>query len=52
MISWDIATDENGQPIMIEANLTNGELDFHQLCNGPLFGDDAPKILKKVFSKK
>lgn len=26
-----------------------GEIDFHQLNNGPLFGDDTEEILKEVF---
>lgn len=49
MISWDIALDTNNEPLLIEANLKDGELDFHQLNNGPLFGDDTHKILKEVF---
>lgn len=36
--SWDIGVDKNGEPILIEANLTFGEIDFHQMCNGPIFG--------------
>ena len=51
MVSWDIAIDENGDAVMIEANLQRGELDFHQLNNGPLFGKDTKKILDKVFKK-
>ena len=35
-------------PTLIEANLCNGELDFHQLNNGPLFGEDTERILKEV----
>lgn len=52
MVSWDIAIQENGEPILVEANLCNGELDFHQLNNGPLFGDDTQRILCEVFGKK
>ncbi len=37
---------------MIEANLNQGELDFHQLNNGPLFGEDTIKVLDEVFGKK
>ena len=33
-----------------DANLHFGEIDFHQLNNGPLFGDDTKEILKEVFS--
>lgn len=51
LVSWDIAFDENDQPLMLEVNLHYGELDFHQLNNGPIFGDDTIKILEEVFSK-
>lgn len=52
LVSWDIAIDENDEPILIEANLRYGELDFHQLNNGPLFKEDTEEILKEVFNKK
>ena len=39
LISWDLALDENNRPVLIEVNLSYGQLDFHQMCNGPLFGD-------------
>ena len=51
LVSWDIAFDENDQPLMLEVNLHYGEVDFHQLNNGPIFGDDTIKILEEVFSK-
>ena len=50
LISWDFAVDEFDEPILIEANLCNGELDFHQLNNGPLFGEDTEKVLSEVFA--
>lgn len=40
LISWDFAIDADAQPLLIEANLYGGELDFHQMCNGPIFGDE------------
>lgn len=42
--------DNNDEPMLIEANLCDGELDFHQLNNGPLFGVDTEEILSEVFS--
>lgn len=51
LISWDFAVDIDHEPVMIEANLRYGELDFHQLNNGPLFGKDTRKILDEVFGK-
>ena len=52
LLSWDFAIDKNNEPLVIEVNLCYGELDFHQLNNGPIFGEDTEKILREVFSKK
>lgn len=52
MVSWDIAIDNALEPVLIEANLCYGELDFHQLNNGPLFGEDTEDILNEVFSHR
>ena len=41
---------EDDEPILIEANLCDGELDFHQLNNGPIFGDETEDVLKEVFT--
>lgn len=49
MVSWDIAINEQGEPVMLEANFTFGCLHFLQLNNGPLFGEDTKKILDEVF---
>lgn len=51
LVSWDFAIAEDGEPVLVEANLHYGQLDFHQLNNGPLFGEDTEKILKTVFGK-
>lgn len=51
LISWDIALDDNDRPVLIEANLKYGELEFHQLNNGPVFGDETEEILNEVFKK-
>ena len=49
LISWDFAIGEDGHPILIEFNIAFGELDFHQLCNGPIFGDMTREVLDDVF---
>lgn len=46
LISWDFAVSEAGTPVLIEANLSWCELDFHQMCNGPVFGADTVEILE------
>lgn len=52
LVSWDFAIGVDNEPILIEANLSDGELDFHQLNNGPMFGDDLPEIMDEVFGTK
>ena len=51
LISWDVAIDEKGEAVLIEANLSLGGINNVQMCNGPLFGDDTEKILDEVFLK-
>lgn len=48
LLSWDIAIDKEGNPVLLEPNLYVGELDFHQLNNGPLFGQDQDRILSEI----
>lgn len=49
LVSWDICIDYLNNPLLLEANLCYGELNLHQLCNGPVFKDDTQKILNEVF---
>ena len=50
-IAWDIAIDENGTPVLIEANFCRGGIDSLQVNNGPLYGKDTKKVLDEVFGK-
>ena len=52
LVSWDIAVAEDGEPIFIEMNLIYGAMEYHQLFNGPLFGDRTDEILNAVYHKK
>ena len=52
LISWDFAIGTDGEPILIEVNLTYGGLSTHLLSNGPLFGDMTPEILERVYGKR
>lgn len=52
MLSWDIALDADGKIVLIEVNMHSGQLDFHQLNNGPVFGDLTRDVLKEVFNNK
>ncbi len=52
LVSWDIAIDEVGDPVLIEANMRKGGINLLQFSNGPLFGDLTERVLNEVFSKK
>lgn len=49
LVSWDIAIDESGEPVLIEANMRKGSINFHQFNNGPLFGELTERVLGEVF---
>lgn len=51
IISWDIAITKDYTPALIEFNLTPQSIDFHQINNGPLFGDATEQMLKEVFGR-
>ncbi len=51
MVSWDVAIDQKGDAYMLETNFAKGSVSFHQLSNGPLFGEDTKKILDEIFEK-
>ena len=52
LLSWDLAIGKDGHPVLIEVNMCYGELDFHQISNGPLLGDLTYEIIESVFKKK
>ena len=52
LISWDLAVDETGEPMIIEVNLCYGGTDIHQIANGPLFGNKTEDVLNSVFRKQ
>ena len=52
LVSFDIAIQEDGTPVFVEANLCKGSAEIHEFNNGPLFGDDTKKILDEVFGIK
>ncbi len=51
LISWDMSIDTEGDPVLIEANMSIGGIRIHQLCNGPLFGDNTRQVLDEVFQR-
>ena len=52
LISWDIAVDEEGNAVLIEANLVLGGSDDVQVVNGPFFGEYTEQVLKEVYGDK
>lgn len=50
LIAWDLAIDKDGNPICIEINLDSGEIQFHQIYNGPLFGERTNEVIEYVKS--
>ena len=49
---WDIALDENDNPIFMEVNLNCPDVWLMQILNGPIFGDRFDEVLDFCFSKK
>lgn len=49
LIGWDIAIDENDDPVIIEANLTMSGLDVIETICGPLFSEYTDKVLDEIF---
>jgi hypothetical protein len=52
LTSWDLTVDKDGEPVLIEVNLAYGGLFFHQIANGPVFGDLTKTVIDEVFLKK
>lgn len=52
MVSWDYAIDSEGDPVLIEANIPTGQIDFHQINIGPIFGEYTDRVLDHVYKGK
>ena len=48
LIAWDIAIDVNNDIKVIEINLNNGDVYWHQLYNGPLFGRRIDEVIEYI----
>lgn len=49
LISWDFSIGEDGEPVLVESNLSYGGCNVHQLSNGPILGEMTEEILQYVF---
>ena len=52
LTSWDFTIDTDGNPVLIEVNLAYGGLFFHQIANGPVFGELTERVLNEIFNRK
>lgn len=52
LTSWDLSVNEYGEPVLIEVNMAYGGLFFHQITNGPVFGDMTREIIDEVLKVK
>lgn len=52
LIGWDISIDKDNKPIVIEINLNSGEIEVHQVFNGPIFGDRTEEVLQYMKNNK
>ena len=52
LVSWDVAVDESGSAVLIEANLALGGSDQVQAVCGPFFGKYTGAVLKEVYGDR
>lgn len=45
---WDLALDENNNPVFIEVNLGFPGIQMEQMCTGPIFGDRTDEVVQYV----
>jgi hypothetical protein len=50
LMSWDLAINEDADPVLIETNLTFSGVDVHQLANGPIYGNHPEPIIEEVIN--
>lgn len=51
LIGWDIAVNEECEPIIVEFNLIDTCIQASQLANGPFFQDFTDEVLDEVFHR-
>ena len=51
LVSWDIAIDEIGDAVLIEANMRKGGINLNQFSNGPLFGELTERVIEEAIHK-
>jgi len=51
IVSWDFSLSPQEDPVLIEVNMIYGGIMYHQLGQGPLFGEKTEAVLNEVFGK-
>lgn len=51
-INWDIAIDEDGRAVLVEANFSLGTVSYLQYFGEPVFGDMTEEVLAEVFGNR
>ena len=52
LLGLDFCVDEEGRIKLIEVNSVNNEINFYQMCNGPLFSSFTKEIISYAGSNK
>lgn len=52
MVGWDFSVDEDGDIVLIEANMRKADTGPIQCLHGPFFGDLTERVLNEVFGRK
>ena len=47
LISWDMAIDHRGNPVMLEFNIRRQDINYNQVCNGPVLGPYIDAVLAR-----
>ncbi|MCQ2307192.1 MAG: hypothetical protein MJ000_06480 [Bacteroidales bacterium] len=52
LVGWDFSVDEDGDIVLIEANMRKGGIIPNQFAHGPFFGELTEKVLNEVFGRE
>jgi hypothetical protein len=47
LISWDMAVDYRGNPVVLEFNIRRQDINYNQVCNGPVLGRYIDAVLAR-----
>lgn len=49
---WDFMVNEDNEPVLIGYKAGKVDIHFHQLCNGPLYGEMTDSLVAAAFGNK